>query len=64
MPELFDALNAWLAHHPALLTQLRWLFWFKSLLLFALMGYFLWLVNADKPKSDPPRRNDCCTWKA
>lgn len=64
MPELFDAINAWLAHHPALLAQLRWLFWFKSTALFLLMGRFLWLIHKDERQPPECRRDNSDSWRA
>jgi hypothetical protein len=64
MPELFDTLNAWLIHHPALLAQLRWLFWFKSMALFALMGWFLWLVYTEERQPPKRRRDYSGVWRA
>jgi len=64
MPEFFDAINAWLAHHPALLAQLRWLFWFKSMALFLLMGWFVWLIHVEERQRPKCRRDNCGRWKA
>ncbi|TAN49217.1 MAG: hypothetical protein EPN21_12825 [Methylococcaceae bacterium] len=44
MHDFFDVINAYLLHHPAILGQLRWLFWFKSWCLFLVMGVYLFLV--------------------
>lgn len=66
MPELFDAINAWLTHQPVLLAQMRWLFCFRSMVLFLLMGWFLWLIHVEdrkQPRSNC-RRDKCPWWKA
>lgn len=44
MQEYFDVINAYLLHHPAILSQMRWLFWLKSWCLFLVMGIYLFLA--------------------
>lgn len=65
MQNLFDAVNAYLLHHPDLLAYLHWLFWFKSWCLFALMGVFVFLIYREDWRIYRARKASLdCRWEA
>lgn len=61
MQNFFDAVNAYLLHHPDLLAHLHFLFRLKSACLLALMGVFLFLVYREDWRNRRARRQraDC-----
>lgn len=54
--DLFAPLNALILQHPHVLQVMRTLFWFKSYLLLALFGCFVYLACTDRQLNDVQSR--------